>query len=301
MEENMPKSGKFLKCKSCQKEVYVQAHRVDKFKFCSNLCYAKYLESDENPLRKRKIVICKECNKEIKNIANYSEKKFCNLQCFGEYQKKRNKEVSLVKKKIETTCLHCGLTYKIWEYRKDTNKFCCMACFDNYRRDFLKCPTCKKNFVAPKNETRKYCSEQCAAKGVLKRRSKFHVAVASFVKNEYAERYVEEKYVKGFNFKHYLDFILDGFINLECDGTYWHCDPSVYHENYYHRQVKATAKEIWEKDRDRDCRLEKMGYTVMRLKEKEWSDDSKSFFSNLKEKIQNIQKGDTIYEIPKNT
>lgn len=35
---------------------------------------------------------------------------------------------------------------------------------------------------------------------------------------------------------------------IEFHGDYWHCNPTKYHPEYFHKVVKLTAKEIWEKD-----------------------------------------------------
>jgi endogenous inhibitor of DNA gyrase (YacG/DUF329 family) len=284
------KNGEYKECEWCKKNVYVQNYRIEKFRFCSNECYHRWLKVNDNPNRNRKTIICLECGKNVLDVPNCSKQRFCSIKCFGKYIKKQNKNRDLVKKKVDKKCLNCGVDYKIWSYRKDSNKFCCLKCFDDYRRDFLKCPSCKKLFSAPKNETRKYCSQECAAKGILKRKSKFHMSVCRFLKSEYEKRYIEEKYVTDTGFKHFLDFVIDGHIDIECDGTYWHCDQDVYNENYYNSKLKKTAKEIWDKDKERDIRLEKAGYNIIRIKEKPWSENPKCFFEKLKEAIDEVSK-----------
>lgn len=49
---------------------------------------------------------------------------------------------------------------------------------------------------------------------------------------------------------------------IEFNGTYWHCDPRFYNENYFHKRKQLHAKEIWELDKIRIENLNSLGYNV---------------------------------------
>lgn len=38
-------------------------------------------------------------------------------------------------------------------------------------------------------------------------------------------------------------------ILIEFNGNYWHCNPSIYNESYFHTVKEKTAREIWEYDK----------------------------------------------------
>lgn len=40
-------------------------------------------------------------------------------------------------------------------------------------------------------------------------------------------------------------------VAIEYFGTYWHTQPTFYEPNYWHKNIKMTASEIWEKDKQR--------------------------------------------------
>ena len=49
---------------------------------------------------------------------------------------------------------------------------------------------------------------------------------------------------------------------VEVYGDYWHCNPDMFEENFYHPQLKKTAKEKWTSDFERQKYLESLGYNV---------------------------------------
>lgn len=66
-------------------------------------------------------------------------------------------------------------------------------------------------------------------------------------------KYVDEYKYENQKFKTgSMDFYLTDFnIIIEFYGDYWHCNPSLYKKNYYHKICKQFAFEIWEKDKTR--------------------------------------------------
>lgn len=63
---------------------------------------------------------------------------------------------------------------------------------------------------------------------------------------------------------------------VEVYGDYWHCNPNIYKENFYHPQLKITAQEKWRLDEIRKKYLESLGYTVTVV----WEKDIKNFIKN---------------------
>lgn len=49
---------------------------------------------------------------------------------------------------------------------------------------------------------------------------------------------------------------------IEYFGDYWHCNPNKYKSDYYHKLIKMTAQEIWDKDNKKIKWLEDKGFNV---------------------------------------
>jgi G:T-mismatch repair DNA endonuclease (very short patch repair protein) len=57
---------------------------------------------------------------------------------------------------------------------------------------------------------------------------------------------------------------------IEFNGDYWHCNPSIYSEDYYNRVKKMTAKEIWDYDKDKNETAKDYGYSIFYIWESEY-------------------------------
>lgn len=66
---------------------------------------------------------------------------------------------------------------------------------------------------------------------------------------------------------------------IEYNGTYWHCDPRVYTEDYFHFKIKKNSKEVWERDAKKQQYALDNGYELLVI----WEDDYKK---NKKETLQ---------------
>lgn len=64
---------------------------------------------------------------------------------------------------------------------------------------------------------------------------------------------------------------------IEVYGDYWHCNPNNFNPDFYHPQLKKTAKEKWEEDLKRKQVLESMGYQVTVV----WESDLDEFIKTL--------------------
>ena len=68
---------------------------------------------------------------------------------------------------------------------------------------------------------------------------------------------------------------------IEVYGDYWHCNPKNFSPDFYHSQLKSTAKEKWHKDEQRKQYLESLGYSVTVV----WESDIDEFIESIKSKI----------------
>ena len=64
---------------------------------------------------------------------------------------------------------------------------------------------------------------------------------------------------------------------IEVYGDYWHCNPKLFKEDFYHPQLKQTAAEKWAADDQRKQYLESLGYTVTVV----WESDLAEFIGTL--------------------
>ena len=83
----------------------------------------------------------------------------------------------------------------------------------------------------------------------------------------------KEKYINTGTIAYSYDFCLkDKRKIIEFNGSYWHCDPNFYEENYYNSSIGMTAKEKWEFDKQKIETAKSYGYDVLVIWESEWQD-----------------------------
>jgi 5-methylcytosine-specific restriction endonuclease McrA len=77
------KAGRYIKCKLCNKEFWVQPNEEKKGKkFCSQECSLTYQFKDS--YKQRFKIICKQCGKEFEVLKNEKNKrKYCSIECFN--------------------------------------------------------------------------------------------------------------------------------------------------------------------------------------------------------------------------
>ena len=71
-------------------------------------------------------------------------------------------------------------------------------------------------------------------------------------------------------------------IIIEFYGDYWHCNPSIYHEDYYHEAIKVVSKEIWNKDEIRIKNFVNEGYKVLVIWEKNFKENRDYVIDQIK-------------------
>lgn len=86
-----------------------------------------------------------------------------------------------------------------------------------------------------------------------------------------------------------VDMLLDKLI-IEFHGDYWHTNPKIFNEDYYHSIVKLTAKEIWEKDECRRNILKRYGYDMFIIWESDWRYNKDNVINNICLKVESLRK-----------
>lgn len=72
---------------------------------------------------------------------------------------------------------------------------------------------------------------------------------------------------------------------IEFMGDYWHCNPTIYAENYYNKKKGMLAKDIWKHDEDRRNKITRQGYTLIEVWESEYRTDRNLVLNDLQRKI----------------
>jgi len=97
-------------------------------------------------------------------------------------------------------------------------------------------------------------------------RSKGEIELYEYVKNNINDKAECNVFINGYN----VDIKYDNKI-IEYFGDYWHCNPNKYDANYYHQILKMTAQDVWDKDKLKIETLQKKGYDVKIVWEKDWN------------------------------
>lgn len=89
------------------------------------------------------------------------------------------------------------------------------------------------------------------------------------------------QWVPELNAPAFYDFVMLEPIKLviEINGNYWHCNPTMYNENYFHGVMKRKASEIWEKDRLKEQHMIKLGFKYLTV----WESDCKDLNKKVEE------------------
>ena len=193
--------GEILKkiCLLCGEEFITNRNNS---KYCSNVCRYNSMSTHLNPLRKRRLINCKECNKEFE-IQNYTKTQFCSISCSTKNQHK-NKITVLNKKTL--LCKHCGKEYSVWNYQKNS-KFCSNECKHLSGRLNKKCNFCGKEYVSSIWEDDGYCSNKCKSKFIGKRTSKFEKEIFDFLKLKINSLFLSNSKVTDFYFSIFLSSV----------------------------------------------------------------------------------------------
>lgn len=233
--------------------------------------------------------ICPVCGKPTKLIKKGLYRKYCSYACRNYILNK-----TILKDK-EKENLNKNRNFLI-QFKKDNclNKFKKLYTTGHilkYDTDFLcHCDICDKDFnitranlynriIINKINPCPICHKKKRACG----RSKIEYELFDFLKTFNLDIKDHYKFFK--NRKLEFDFYIPEMnIAFEFDGTYWHCDPRFYAPDYIMKVKNITAKEIWEKDAEKDKLSAQNNVILYRVKEYDWKNDK----DRIKQEIKNL-------------
>jgi len=91
--------------------------------------------------------------------------------------------------------------------------------------------------------------------------------------------FIRQKWIsqKSYDFQ-----IVDTKILIEVQGDYWHCNPLIYHSEDIVKFIEnATAKDVWEKDKNKKTLAESYGYRIIYLWETDMNKMTNEELSNF--------------------
>lgn len=97
-------------------------------------------------------------------------------------------------------------------------------------------------------------------------KSKGHIEISNIIRN-FGYNVKDEYFIDG---RPYDIFIKDKNLLIEFNGTYWHCDPRKFDENYYHSSHKRTAIQQWKYDEEKINLAKNNGYNIKTIWEIDW-------------------------------
>ena len=77
--------------------------------------------------------------------------------------------------------------------------------------------------------------------------------------------------------------IKDKNILIEVNGSYWHCDPRLYKEDYINKKIGYSAKEVWEYDYLKTQLAQKYGHKIITV----WELDINRSIDSVKKEVEN--------------
>lgn len=295
-------------CKTCGKKIKIKPSAIIRGRgnFCSRKCHgmwiAKNLAGKNSHFWKGgKIEItCLVCGK-AKEIPRALTKnnggRFCSRKCSGIWKSEHlisDKSPRWRGGKIKRTCEICGNEFMVNQHKIKIlqAKFCSKNCFHVWQKEHLKgensyfwkgglvkrtCLLCSKDFSVKPSDTKKgrgkFCSHSCNGAWQMKH---------SKNKNTFIELKVEEMLKKlGIEFESQKlipegrtvsDFYIpEQRLVIYADGTYWH------------KSEMAKKKGVINKDQCQDFLLGMNGYKVLRLPEKEITENPRKCIRRIKQ------------------
>lgn len=72
---------------------------------------------------------------------------------------------------------------------------------------------------------------------------------------------------------------------IEFNGDFWHCNPSIYSSDYFHKKKKMHAIDIWDRDNQKIEFAKSQGYEVMVIWEKDFKSNPEDVIKKCREFI----------------
>ena len=121
-----------------------------------------------------------------------------------------------------------------------------------------------------KNEEEKREYKRKILETTIKRKRDRNIPIRESVNENKIGKFLSKngiQYIKQYIVGHYnYDYLIkDEKLLIEYNGSYWHCDPRIYDENYIHPHTTRTAKEIWEKDTKKTSVATENDYSIITI------------------------------------
>lgn len=274
-------------CPICNKELfYSKTSSLNLANRENKVCRSCVKNGIKLPKNHDEIVkrICEKCGKSFEVIWKYRKQRFCSSTCMQKWRTDTAWTTS--------NCLHCGNEFK---HRIKYNKeYCSDSCRNNSvisrekKRQWGKSDknhwyTEKSQNAAKQTKLEKYgdVNYNNPKKSKETNIQRYGVACSFFIPGNLSngkrisngQRKLYETLLQTYPdviLEHYLEDVdksVDIFIPsqnkiIEYFGDYWHCNPKKYDSEYYHKNCKLTAKDIWKRDSERIELFENNGYNV---------------------------------------
>ncbi len=267
-------------------------------KTCSNECRLQHNKKRNATAKEKRVVafFCKFCNKQF--YRDRIRNGFCSRSCAskmyiqnGTYDNWRLRTNE--KQGKELKCVICEDLFYAEPHEVETKKLCGNK-------------ECKKEFMS------KYMFDNNPSKGVKAKQEwkdkqkqtllkKYGVSNAYMLAKHHTlskpQKEISEEIIKNTNYTVFTDFALEKQdkkykidilvqekkIAIEFNGTYWHCDPRFYKEEYVNKKKNLTAKQIWFYDENRKQFLKNNGYKVLTIWEYDFKLDKEKVINKIME------------------
>lgn len=225
------RTGYYVKCENCGKEIYQTKTQYNRAKhhFCSNKCQKEFQHQLSFEDRK-----CEMCGT-IFNIRKKIPQRFCSIECQHKWQETMvgisNPRFTRIKIKCET----CGKTFYQKQYKLDNGQhnFCSNKCRQKWYSD-----------IFSQSKEWKDTSRKRAVRILEKKQINTNTKPQIMINNLLDEMnisYVNEKCFKYYAVDNYLN---EYNLVIEVMGDFWHCHPLKYN--------KSTMLDIHKKRIPRD-------------------------------------------------
>lgn len=287
-------SIKIKNCDICQKKF---SYKNKSSKYCSDECRKKARKESSTKSRQKRTATykCKFCEKEYKRFRERNG--FCTRSCASKFHYKNNNNIKdILKNKrmkrsgINKKCVICQKDFYVTPRNLEKKKICGnKSCRKEYMSKIM---TLKGKGRKEKKETRE------KIKNTLKERynvenaymlakhtalSKPQKEISKFLKQNIKNVKVDHPIYHD-NKCYKVDILLnDKKYIIEFNGSYWHCDPRTYKEDYLNKKKNKTAKEIWQEDKERYINLQNLGYKVNIIWELDYNKNKEEILKNILE------------------
>lgn len=293
------KKVKFI-CSKCNC-ISIKTFRALKIPFICSTCTRKMVYTNESFIQKRKETNIKRYNCEFPAQSKIIQEKI-KQTCLEKYGETNYNKTEISKYQHKNTCLqhYSAKTYKESEeyYNRWLNDFNKKLQVRNMEyittinnRRYIKCLICNKEFdfsiaginILLKKFPTSFCPYCTKLPGISYKENELY----NYIKLIYEDTIIKNIKTILPNNKEIDIYLPNLKLGFEFDGTYWHADPRFYKETDIIEHKKITAKEIWERDIEKNVLCEKLGIQLVRVKEYDWINNNEYEKLRIKEIIEN--------------